>query len=104
MFYEIVIAPSYSPAGLDRLKGKSKTLRILEAKARAPKGRQLRQVAGEMTPPPPLSPLPAPIRQLQTLTEACNALMIETGAAGTAGRCSRWRAMNGQDAPAPEPG
>ncbi|KAK9861304.1 hypothetical protein WJX84_002849, partial [Apatococcus fuscideae] len=46
MFYEIVIAPSYSAAGLERLKGKSKTLRILEAKARAPEGRQLRQVAG----------------------------------------------------------
>ncbi|KIY98247.1 phosphoribosylaminoimidazolecarboxamideformyltransferase / IMP cyclohydrolase [Monoraphidium neglectum] len=46
MFYEIVIAPSYTPEGLEVLKGKSKTLRILEAKPRAPSGRQLRQVAG----------------------------------------------------------
>jgi phosphoribosylaminoimidazolecarboxamide formyltransferase/IMP cyclohydrolase len=46
MFYEIVIAPSYTPEGLEILKGKSKTLRILEAKARAPSGRSLRQVAG----------------------------------------------------------
>ena len=46
MFYEIVIAPSYTPDGLDVLKGKSKTLRILEAAPRAPSGKQLRQVAG----------------------------------------------------------
>ncbi|GAB4817630.1 hypothetical protein N2152v2_004676 [Parachlorella kessleri] len=46
MFYEIVIAPSYTPDGLEVLKGKSKTLRILEAKPRAPSGRSLRQVAG----------------------------------------------------------
>jgi phosphoribosylaminoimidazolecarboxamide formyltransferase/IMP cyclohydrolase len=46
MFYEIVIAPSYTAEGLEVLKGKSKTLRILEAKARAPSGRSLRQVAG----------------------------------------------------------
>lgn len=46
MFYEIVIAPSYTPDGLDVLKGKSKTLRILEAKSRPPSGRSLRQVAG----------------------------------------------------------
>nr|GEV53938.1 AICARFT/IMPCHase bienzyme family protein [Tanacetum cinerariifolium] len=32
MFYEIVIAPSYSEKGLEILLGKSKTLRILEAK------------------------------------------------------------------------
>lgn len=44
MFYEIVIAPSYSPEGLEILKGKSKALRILEAKPRAPSGRSLRQV------------------------------------------------------------
>ncbi len=50
MFYEIVIAPGYTTAGLERLKGKSKTLRILEAKARAPEGRQLRQVAGKPVP------------------------------------------------------
>ena len=35
MFYEIVIAPGYTPEGLDVLKGKSKMLRILEA---APRG------------------------------------------------------------------
>ena len=46
MFYEIVIAPGYTPEGLEVLKGKSKTLRILEAKPRAPSGRSLRQVAG----------------------------------------------------------
>lgn len=46
MFYEIVIAPSYTPEGLEVLKGKSKALRILEAKARPPSGRSLRQVAG----------------------------------------------------------
>ena len=47
MFYEIVIAPGYTPEGLAKLKGKSKTLRVLEAKPRAPSGRSLRQVAGE---------------------------------------------------------
>lgn len=46
MFYEIVIAPSYTAAGLAKLKGKSKTLRILEAPPRAPLGRSLRQVGG----------------------------------------------------------
>lgn len=46
MFYEIVIAPSYTEEGLAVLKGKSKTLRILEAKPRAPSGRSLRQVGG----------------------------------------------------------
>ncbi|KAL6753076.1 AICARFT/IMPCHase bienzyme-domain-containing protein [Haematococcus lacustris] len=48
MFYEIVIAPSYTPEGLEVLKGKSKNLRILEAGARAPSGLSLRQVAGGM--------------------------------------------------------
>ncbi|CAK0736296.1 hypothetical protein CVIRNUC_000723 [Coccomyxa viridis] len=46
MFYEIIIAPGYTPEGLAKLKGKSKTLRILEAPLRAPSGRSLRQVAG----------------------------------------------------------
>ncbi len=46
MFYEIVIAPGYTPEGLECLKGKSKALRILEAKPRPPSGRSLRQVAG----------------------------------------------------------
>jgi phosphoribosylaminoimidazolecarboxamide formyltransferase/IMP cyclohydrolase len=46
MFYEIVIAPGYTPEGLQKLKGKSKTLRILEAPLRPPSGRSLRQVAG----------------------------------------------------------
>jgi phosphoribosylaminoimidazolecarboxamide formyltransferase/IMP cyclohydrolase len=46
MFYEIVIAPSYSQEGLEILKGKSKALRILEAPLRPPTGRQLRQVSG----------------------------------------------------------
>lgn len=46
MFYEIVIAPAYTPEGLAKLKGKSKTLRILEAPLRPPSGRSLRQVSG----------------------------------------------------------
>ena len=46
MFYEIVIAPGYTEKGLEVLKGKSKTLRILEAKPRAPSGTQYRQIAG----------------------------------------------------------
>jgi len=47
MFYEIVIAPGYTPEGLAVLKGKSKTLRILEAAPRpAAGGRGLRQVGG----------------------------------------------------------
>ena len=46
MFYEIVIAPGFTEQGLATLKGKSKTLRILEAPPRAPEGRSLRQVAG----------------------------------------------------------
>ena len=47
MFYEMVIAPGYTPEGLKKLKGKSKTLRILEAKPRAPEGQSLRQIAGK---------------------------------------------------------
>ncbi len=46
MFYEIVIAPGYSPEGLKVLKGKSKDLRILEARPRKPGGRSFRQVGG----------------------------------------------------------
>jgi phosphoribosylaminoimidazolecarboxamide formyltransferase/IMP cyclohydrolase len=46
MFYEIVVAPGYTPEGLEVLKVKSKALRILEAKPRAPSGRSLRQIAG----------------------------------------------------------
>lgn len=46
MFYEIVVAPGYTLEGLAKLKGKSKTLRILEATPRAPAGRSLRQIAG----------------------------------------------------------
>ena len=45
MFYEIVIAPGYTEKGLEVLKGKSKTLRILEAKLRAPSGVGFRQVS-----------------------------------------------------------
>lgn len=48
MFYEIVIAPGYTPEGLEVLKGKSKTLRILEAKARGPSGVELRQILGTL--------------------------------------------------------
>ena len=46
MFYEIIIAPGYTPAGLETLKGKSKTLRILEAAPRPAGRRVLRQVGG----------------------------------------------------------
>jgi phosphoribosylaminoimidazolecarboxamide formyltransferase / IMP cyclohydrolase len=46
MFYEIVVAPSYTPKGLETLKGKSKTLRILEAKKTGKGSLSLRQVGG----------------------------------------------------------
>ncbi|XP_020680951.1 uncharacterized protein LOC110098451 [Dendrobium catenatum] len=46
MFYEIVIAPNYTEKGLEILRGKSKNLRILEAK-RTQKGMlSFRQVSG----------------------------------------------------------
>ena len=44
MFYEIVIAPSYSPEGLEVLRGKSKALRILECAPRRPEGTAIRQM------------------------------------------------------------
>ncbi|MCO5549420.1 hypothetical protein L7F22_002891 [Adiantum nelumboides] len=46
MFYEIVVAPKYSAKGLDILKGKSKTLRILETKKNEKGRHSLRQVGG----------------------------------------------------------
>ncbi|MGK2966520.1 MAG: bifunctional phosphoribosylaminoimidazolecarboxamide formyltransferase/IMP cyclohydrolase, partial [Tepidiformaceae bacterium] len=46
MFYEIVVAPGYTPEGLTVLKGKSKDLRILEASPRLRGGRSFRQVGG----------------------------------------------------------
>ena len=46
MFYEIVVAPSYSVKGLEILHGKSKTLRILEAKKNIRGKLLLRQVGG----------------------------------------------------------
>ena len=46
MFYEIVVAPGYTPEGLTVLKGKSKDLRILEAQPHGPGGRSYRQVGG----------------------------------------------------------
>ncbi|GJR49146.1 AICARFT/IMPCHase bienzyme family protein [Tanacetum coccineum] len=46
MFYEIVVAPSYSEKGLEILRGKSKTLRILEAKKNSRGKLSLRQVGG----------------------------------------------------------
>jgi len=46
MFYEIVVAPGYTPEGLAVLKGKSRDLRILEAPQLARGGRSLRQVGG----------------------------------------------------------
>jgi len=46
MFYEIVVAPGYTPEGLTILKGKSKDLRILEAQPRLPGGTSFRQVGG----------------------------------------------------------
>ncbi|GJP32039.1 hypothetical protein CLOM_g16583 [Closterium sp. NIES-68] len=46
MFYEIVVAPEYTEEGLAVLKGKSKALRILEAKPSSKGRRSLRQVGG----------------------------------------------------------
>lgn len=46
MFYEIVVAPGYTPEGLAVLKGKSRDLRILEARPLARGARSLRQVGG----------------------------------------------------------
>ena len=61
MFYEIVVAPGYTPEGLAKLKGKSKTLRILEAAPRAPSGRSLRQIAGML----------GPLARLQAVPRCC---------------------------------
>ncbi|MQL81202.1 hypothetical protein Taro_013658 [Colocasia esculenta] len=46
MFYEIVVAPMYTERGLEVLRGKSKTLRILEAKKTEKGMLSLRQVGG----------------------------------------------------------
>ena len=46
MFYEIVVAPGYTPEGLQLLKGKSKDLRILTAEPRLRGGRSYRQIGG----------------------------------------------------------
>lgn len=46
MFYEIVVAPKYSKKGLEVLRGKSKTLRILEASKNSKGKLSLRQVGG----------------------------------------------------------
>ncbi|XVF46049.1 hypothetical protein PTKIN_Ptkin02bG0256600 [Pterospermum kingtungense] len=46
MFYEIVVAPKYTEKGLEILRGKSKTLRILEAKKNEKGKRSLRQIGG----------------------------------------------------------
>ncbi|KAK9111378.1 hypothetical protein Scep_018897 [Stephania cephalantha] len=46
MFYEIVIAPKYTEKGLETLRGKSKTLRILEASKNEKGKLSLRQVGG----------------------------------------------------------
>ncbi|XP_022137602.1 uncharacterized protein LOC111009006 [Momordica charantia] len=46
MFYEIVVAPKYSEKGLEILRGKSKTLRILEASKNEKGKLSLRQVGG----------------------------------------------------------
>ncbi|KAG0485420.1 hypothetical protein HPP92_009499 [Vanilla planifolia] len=46
MFYEIVIAPHYTDEGLEVLRGKSKNLRILEAKKTKKGLFSLRQVGG----------------------------------------------------------
>ncbi|KAK6927505.1 Bifunctional purine biosynthesis protein PurH-like [Dillenia turbinata] len=46
MFYEIVIAPKYTAKGLEILRGKSKTLRILEASKNKKGKPSLRQVGG----------------------------------------------------------
>lgn len=46
MFYEIVVAPKYTEKGLEVLRGKSKTLRILEASKNNKGKLSLRQIGG----------------------------------------------------------
>lgn len=46
MFYEIMVAPGYTEKGLEILKGKSKTLRILKAEQTKKGRRSLRQIGG----------------------------------------------------------
>ncbi|GAB4854099.1 hypothetical protein Ancab_022682 [Ancistrocladus abbreviatus] len=46
MFYEIVVAPKYSPKGLEALRGGSKNLRILEAKKHEKGKLSFRQIGG----------------------------------------------------------
>ncbi|OIT06279.1 PREDICTED: uncharacterized protein LOC109209938 [Nicotiana attenuata] len=46
MFYEIVVAPKYTEKGLEVLRGKSKTLRILEASKNSKGKLSLRQIGG----------------------------------------------------------
>eukprot|EP00262_Sarcandra_glabra_P007340 TRINITY_DN20066_c0_g1_i1.p1 TRINITY_DN20066_c0_g1~~TRINITY_DN20066_c0_g1_i1.p1 ORF type:complete len:603 (+),score=113.37 TRINITY_DN20066_c0_g1_i1:170-1978(+) len=46
MFYEIVVAPGYTERGLELLRGKSKTLRILKASKNEKGKLSLRQVGG----------------------------------------------------------
>ncbi|KAL3361613.1 hypothetical protein AABB24_014467, partial [Solanum stoloniferum] len=46
MFYEIVVAPKYTAKGLEVLRGKSKTLRILEASKNNKGKLSLRQIGG----------------------------------------------------------
>jgi phosphoribosylaminoimidazolecarboxamide formyltransferase/IMP cyclohydrolase len=46
MFYELVVAPSYTEKGLAILKGKSKTLRIFRGECIRKGRRSLRQIAG----------------------------------------------------------
>lgn len=46
MFYEIVVAPKYTKKGLEVLRGKSKTLRILEASKNEKGKLSLRQIGG----------------------------------------------------------
>ncbi|KAK6912630.1 Bifunctional purine biosynthesis protein PurH-like, partial [Dillenia turbinata] len=50
MFYEIVIAPKYTTKGLEILRGKSKTLRILEASKNKKGKLSLRQDPDDLTP------------------------------------------------------
>ena len=46
MFYELIIAPEFTEQGLEILKGKSKDLRILEAKPLVKNHKSLRQIGG----------------------------------------------------------
>ena len=94
MFYEIVIAPSFTPEGLAHLKGKSKTLRILESQPRAPAGRSLRQISGAYCSPDFLAPLC--LFGEQVTRKRCGMRMARRGCTGNKQRSGRKWPPKGQ--------